>query len=185
MTSSIQLVLQVDRVWFYRNRTISQVDLLYPSPWLYGSEGWYERQPGTYHPDERFSFGFLLEDCDRGLDASWPLERLLREKIAGETAIPTGEYEVGLETSGKYGPNTPTVLNVPAYKYIRYHPGNTELDTKGCQCLGLELTEDHSKVLRSKPASDWWRARVREVKARNGRVRTIISRMGPLEYLDD
>ena len=60
-------------------------------------------------------------------------------KIKGETAIPAGTYEIVLETSQRFGPNTLTLKKVPGYEAIRCHAGNTEKDTEGCLLFGNRL----------------------------------------------
>ena len=76
-----------------------------------------------------------------GIMACYTLEDEVREvpgqpvsewKIKGATAIPAGEYRVTLEDSGRFGPDTLTINNVPGFQYIRMHAGNTSADTEGC-----------------------------------------------------
>lgn len=57
-------------------------------------------------------------------------------KIHGVTAIPAGGYRVVFEHSARFGPNTLTLRDVPGYKYIRIHGGNTSKDTEGCLLPG-------------------------------------------------
>lgn len=85
---------------------------------------------GTY-------FCFVLEDVVREVPGV-PVEKW---KIRDETAIPQGRYEVVLQNSPKFGPDTPTLLNVPGYEGIRIHSGNTEQNTDGCLILGYKLTD--------------------------------------------
>ena len=69
------------------------------------------------------------------------------EKVAGETCIPEGEYRLGFRTVGgfdaKYADRFADihmgmlhVLDVPNFKYILIHCGNTDEDTAGCLLLG-------------------------------------------------
>jgi len=69
------------------------------------------------------------------------------EKVWGETCIPEGEYCIGLRTTGgfhsKYSKRFNDihmgmlhVLDVPNFKYILIHCGNTDEDTAGCLLLG-------------------------------------------------
>jgi len=69
------------------------------------------------------------------------------EKVYGETCIPEGEYSIGLRTVGghhtKYSKRFADihegmlhVLDVPNFRYILIHCGNTDDDTAGCLLLG-------------------------------------------------
>jgi hypothetical protein len=69
------------------------------------------------------------------------------KKVWGETCIPEGEYSVGLRTVGglhtRYSKRFADihmgmlhVLDVPNFKYILIHCGNTDEDTAGCLLLG-------------------------------------------------
>lgn len=53
-----------------------------------------------------------------------------------ELDIPLGAYSITLEDSPHFGPNTPTINNVPGRKYIRIHGGTTENDSLGCILVG-------------------------------------------------
>ena len=88
-----------------------------------------------------------LEDYDRGLKQSDPLHVIQRKKVAGETAIPKGVYEVAMNvTSPKYAGvawyynfcrgKMPRLKDVPGFDGILIHPGTTALDTKGCILVG-------------------------------------------------
>ena len=43
-----------------------------------------------------------IEDTDRGLDDSMSVDEILKKKIKGETAIPTGIYKIEITYSQKY-----------------------------------------------------------------------------------
>ena len=88
-----------------------------------------------------------LEDHDRGLKQSDPLPTIQKRKVAGETAIPKGVYEVTLNvTSPKYAGvawyynfcrgKMPRLKDVPGFDGILIHPGTDALDTKGCILVG-------------------------------------------------
>lgn len=88
-----------------------------------------------------------LEPKDRGLNYRMPLAEIKRKKVYGQTAIPTGRYEVLMNIcSPKYsqkqkwkeynGGFMPRLKNVPAYSGVLFHPGNTEKDTDGCPLVG-------------------------------------------------
>jgi uncharacterized protein DUF5675 len=98
------------------------------------------------------TIGRLLVD---GVFECWTLEDAVRPdgvKIAGETAIPAGHYEVQLTVSGRAAAGTlwsprpdhklPLLLRVPMFDGIRMHAGNTALDTLGCILLGQARGHD-------------------------------------------
>lgn len=89
-----------------------------------------------------------IEDCDRGLSQSMPLQTIKSKKIHGATAIPTGTYEVVYTFSPKYKKNMPRLLNVPGYEGILIHTGNTAADTEGCLIVGRNKVV--GKVLESR-----------------------------------
>mgnify|MGYP003663013663 FL=1 len=85
--------------------------------------------------DKRKFLCYTLEDESR------------TEKVWGETCIPEGEYKLGLRTVGgldtRYSKRFADihmgmlhVLDVPNFKYILIHCGNTDEDTAGCLLLG-------------------------------------------------
>lgn len=58
------------------------------------------------------------------------------EKVAGDTAIPTGTYTVFVTHSPRFNRNLPIVMNVPGFEGIRIHAGNRASDTDGCILVG-------------------------------------------------
>jgi hypothetical protein len=78
---------------------------------------------------------YILEDEERTV------------KVWGETRIPEGTYKLGLRTTGghhaRYSKKFPDIhkgmlhiLDVPNFKYILIHIGNTDDDTAGCLLTG-------------------------------------------------
>ena len=77
-----------------------------------------------------------LEDTDRGLQQDMPIEEIYKRKVYGETAIPTGRYKVMLDWSPKFRATVPHIMNVPGFRGVRIHSGNSATDTLGCILLG-------------------------------------------------
>ena len=101
-------------------------------------------------------FGDTIEDKDRGLSLSMGLDAIKAGKVYGQTAIPTGKYEVKLTYSPKFAKNTwgkrykglvPQIMNVPAYEGVRIHPFNTAEESLGCIAVGKNSVK--GKVLQA------------------------------------
>lgn len=99
-----------------------------------------------------------LEDTDRGLRDSMSIGQIKSIKKPHITAIPTGVYEVNLNTvSPKFGSRSfykevckgkvPRLLNVKGFDGILIHAGNKAEDTDGCILVGRNL--EVGKVLKS------------------------------------
>jgi len=81
-------------------------------------------------------FCHILEDADRGLFASMPLEEIKKKKVYAQTCIPYGSYKVINSYSPRFKEFLPLLLNVPGYAGIRIHPGNYASHTEGCLLPG-------------------------------------------------
>ena len=95
-----------------------------------------------------------IEDVVRNLPQDCPYTSKGRnceckEKIYGETAIPTGTYKVILSYSNRFKRILPEILNVPHFLGIRIHKGNTEQDSAGCIIVGENKVK--GKVINSTP----------------------------------
>ena len=90
----------------------------------------------------------VLEDTDRGLDDKMTEAEILKKKVKGQTAIPTGVYPVYITWSPKYKKPMPIIENVKGYSGIRIHSGNTAKDTEGCLLVGKN--KEVGKVLESR-----------------------------------
>ena len=92
-------------------------------------------------------FSNTIEDKDRGLTSTMTEAQIKGLKVYGETAIPTGTYDIDLNTvspkfkdrtwAKPYGGKLPRLLNVKGYEGVLIHVGNTHKDTLGCLLVGL------------------------------------------------
>lgn len=73
-------------------------------------------------------------------------------KIPKRTAIPAGVFRVGLEKSPTFGPDTPTIYEVPGFDLIRMHGGTTIIDSEGCPLLGSRQDREHGTLHGAKVA---------------------------------
>jgi hypothetical protein len=85
---------------------------------------------------------YTLEDTDRLLDSSMPLEVILNKKVWGATAIPYGRYEVVISYSNRFKKLLPLLVGVPGFTGIRLHALNRAVESHGCIGPGLGRTED-------------------------------------------
>lgn len=100
---------------------------------------------GSLYIDDEF-FCDTLEDVDRGISDKMSEAEVIRYKIYGKTAIPTGRYRVSLDTVSQkfktrvwalpYGGKLPRLLNVKGFDGVLIHVGNTPEDTLGCILVG-------------------------------------------------
>lgn len=91
-------------------------------------------------------FGFSCEDVDRHVEDD------PTRKVKGKTAIPTGTYRMVWHTRPS-GEVVPMLVDVPGFRCILIHVGNTEVDTDGCILMGLRRTQ--TSVSESKKAIAW------------------------------
>lgn len=77
-----------------------------------------------------------LEPRDRGLKQSMSRMEIAIAKVFHETAIPEGSYRVMAGLSTKFNARRPYLLDVPGFKGIMIHEGNTVRDTTGCIIVG-------------------------------------------------
>ncbi len=89
-----------------------------------------------------------LEDRVRDLNKNGKFDNG-EVKVAGETAIPYGRYQVVVTMSPKFKRELPRLLNVPNFDGILIHRGNTDKDSAGCLLLGENKVK--GKVINSTP----------------------------------
>lgn len=102
---------------------------------------------GKMYIDGKY-FCDTLEDRVRDLNKNGKFDNG-EVKIAGETAIPYGRYQVVVTMSPKFKRELPRLLNVPNFKGILIHRGNTDKDSSGCLLLGENKVK--GKVINSTP----------------------------------
>lgn len=109
------------------------------------------------------------------------VRNLLKEmKVFGKTAIPSGVYEVDMNSispkfknrswAKKYKGIVPRLKNVPYFSGVLIHPGNQAEDTDGCLLVG-ENTEP-GKVLNSQKY--WFMLMDKLIKARDNKEKITI-----------
>lgn len=80
---------------------------------------------------------YVLEDTDRGLENTMTLSEIASKKVFGQTAIPTGRYEIIMSYSNRFKRYLPLLLDVPGFAGIRIHNGSFPEHTEGCLLPGL------------------------------------------------
>jgi hypothetical protein len=105
-----------------------------------------------YSDNGKSTLGILFID---GKFACYTLEDTFRkEKVFGETRIPTGEFRVELRNTGgmnekyssRYGDLHRGMLwikDVPNFEYIYIHKGNDIHDTSGCILVGDQANNNN------------------------------------------
>lgn len=114
-----------------------------------------------------------------GMFCCYAIEDQLRQpgvKVAKETCIPAGKYEVKMTFSNRFQIIMPEVQNVPMFSGIRIHPGNYEVDTEGCLCPGTAISDDLSMVSGSKIACANLTARIATAAKKGFHI--------PIEYIN-
>jgi len=102
-----------------------------------------------------------IEDTDRMLDDSMDEKEIIKRKVYGETAIPTGTYRVLMNiVSPKYsksayfkkicGGKLPRLVNIKGFDGVLIHTGNDQYDTMGCLLVGYNKVK--GKVVNSRDA---------------------------------
>lgn len=78
---------------------------------------------------------FTVEDTDRSLESGGI-------KVQNQTAIPKGIYPVTISMSNRFKKMLIEVRDVPQFKGIRIHSGNSSKDTEGCIIVGAINNRD-------------------------------------------
>lgn len=107
--------------------------------------------PGLLAVDGNF-FCHTLEDKDRGLHQSMPLEQIKKLKVYGETCIPYGKYKIQVTMSPKFKRLLPLITPVKGYLGIRMHRGRIIGHSLGCPLVGFGYEAD--QLFKSKEAEE-------------------------------
>ncbi|ATV32558.1 hypothetical protein CUC00_08315 [Prevotella intermedia] len=113
-------------------------------------------------------FSNVLEDTVRGLHQDMTPEEIQKIKVYGETAIPSGKYEVRITMSSRFRCPLPLLVNVPGYEGIRIHAGNTARDTHGCLLPGKNSSV--GQVSNSRATMNVLQKRIEDTIAQGGKV---------------
>lgn len=89
-----------------------------------------------------------LEDTVRDLNKDGVLQK--EEKVYGETAIPSGTYEIVISHSDKFHKKLPLLLDVPHFKGVRIHSGNIPTHTLGCILVGYHSPDQPDCIVNSR-----------------------------------
>lgn len=96
---------------------------------------------------------YHLEDRDRELHDYMSVEEIKVKKVAGQTAIPYGQYEIVINRSERFSKKAsekagkpvdvfmPQLLNVKGFEGVRIHTGNKAEHTEGCQLTGSKFVD--------------------------------------------
>jgi hypothetical protein len=129
--------------------------------------------------DAAVTIGSLSVDGDW---ECWTCEDAVREvpgqsvwqwKVAGQTAIPRGTYEVKITPSARFKRDLPILLSVPGFDGIRIHLGNTAADTEGCILPGADRYA--TSVGRSRVGFDALFVKIKDALAKGERVTIEIA----------
>ena len=107
-----------------------------------------------FSPNSSLGELFIGDNYLTGKPFCYTLEDQVRpigQKVAHETAIPYGTYDVEMTFSQKFGKVMPLIENVPGFEGIRIHSGNTVEDTSGCLLVGFH--KDGQTISQSREAA--------------------------------
>lgn len=124
----------------------------------------------------------VLEDVDRGLLSTHPLDFILAHKVYGATAIPYGEYDVAMVYSPHFGRLMPHIMAVPGFTLTMYHWGNSRLNTLGCPLVGQRTADNIDWVGNSRATFELFLTVLLRGWESNGRVRTRITKYEPAPF---
>lgn len=89
---------------------------------------------GDLFIDGAFECNTLEDTCRNRAGSDDILQK--DEKIYGETAIPSGRYEVKMRRSNHFQRDMPFLQDVPHFTDVMFHWGNEPKDSRGCILIG-------------------------------------------------
>lgn len=124
-----------------------------------------------------------LEDTDRGLRSDMSEAEILKKKISGKTAIPTGLYNINMRLySPRFGGKSfylrtcdgrlPRLVGTKGFTGVLIHCGNSAADTEGCILVGQNLVV--GGLLNSQINFEKVVKRMREADARGEQIQIRI-----------
>jgi len=122
---------------------------------------------GSLYVDGQFEC-FTLEDVIREV----ALQSVALWKIPGETAIPSGTYQVMVTMSDRFQRLLPLLVDVPGFVGVRIHSGNCAADTEGCILVGRR--RGTATVLESRLAFQALFAKIQAAMARGETVQVKV-----------
>lgn len=122
---------------------------------------------------DNYTVGKLFVDGKYICDTLEDRVRNLAEekKVAGQTAIPAGTYDIMVARSPKFRRMLPRLLAVPHFEGILIHRGNTHHDTAGCILVG------ENRAVGRLQNSSKWELKITEMllKAQSANEKIIIT----------
>jgi hypothetical protein len=131
-------------------------------------------------------FCSTLEDKDRGLTQDMSSSLITNKKVYGQTAIPTGTYEVSLDiTSPRFSQmefykevcngKVPRVLNVPGFEGILFHVADGPRGVELLQgCIGVGKNKIKGGLLEGKETFKKLYKKMEEAKNRGEKITVTI-----------
>ena len=130
---------------------------------------------------------WMFGDLTTGELRCYTLEDELRQvKVDKETAIDAGRFEIVMEDSPKFGPDTLTLVGTKRHTFVRIHGLNNDDQTEGCIGVGNKIDEAKGEIYGAKTAGilDRLKDVYRTARARGERVwLTVINAPGD-RYVD-
>lgn len=110
---------------------------------------------------------------DNVFDAYTLEDKTREQKIAAQTAIPKGTYDIIITHSSRFGRRLPLLNRVPGFDGIRIHSGNSNQDTKGCLLVGEVVRK--KKIYNSRKAFERLFTRLEDAIGRGEKISIEIT----------